>query len=85
MLGMRDVMSNTTKLSKMVVEKQLLCTEELRLLLYIFLETLGKFARDALCLIFTISKFCTLTRIGSEFSCLKLGHVAKATFGFLPA
>ena len=24
-----------------------------------------------------------LTRLGSEFSCLKLGHVAKATFGFL--
>ena len=67
----------------MAIEKQLSCTEELRLPPYIFLETLGKFARDALCLIFTISKFCTLTRIGSEFSCLKLGHVAKATFGFL--
>ena len=46
----------------------------------------SKSARKALCLIFTINKFCTLTRIGSEFSCLKLGHVAKATFGFiLPA
>ena len=41
-------MQQNKKSSKMAVEKQLSCTEELRLPPYIFLETLGKFARDAL-------------------------------------
>ena len=47
-------MTNATiqKSSKMAVEKQLSCTKELRLPPYIFLETLDKFARDALYLSF---------------------------------
>ena len=44
------------KSSKMAIEKQLSCTDQLRMPPYIFLETLGKCARDELCLIFTISK-----------------------------
>ena len=46
-------MQQYKKSSKIAVEKQLSCTEDLRLPPYIFLETLGKFARDALCLSFT--------------------------------
>ena len=46
-------MQQYKKSSKIAVEKQLSCTEDLRLPPYIFLETLGKFARDALFLSFT--------------------------------
>ena len=64
MLGMGDVTSNE-KSSKMAVEKQFSRTEELRLPPYIFLETLGRFAHDALCLSFTVNKICTLTPVDS--------------------
>ena len=53
MLGMRDECNNTKNQAKCRRETAHRNTEELRLPPYIFLETLGKFARDALCLSFT--------------------------------
>lgn len=68
----------------MAAEKQLSRTEELRLPPYMFLEKLGKFAHNALCLSFTVNKICTLIPVDSWVPVPNIGACHECYFS-LPA